>query len=133
MFIVLPYQGSRAEQVEIFYDQINIESYSGKTIHEIVLNSAEHGVFDADRPDLKKVSDILKSRTEGSFHHDHVRAKIVYVDEVIYIDEVGGILSSVTGEGRITYANLLQLDVTLQEIVGYEPSFTYGPYPKIEK
>ncbi len=110
-----------AEQVEIYYYSFFCGAHKNIDVKTIESENYEYGLFDGNDPDIKEVTRILKSKDpslDGLYKTWETRLKIIYPDDVIYVDQFGGVLSTKTGEGHLPPLLRYKLEFALNRATG---------------
>lgn len=102
--------------VSIYYIPFGVETYVPVTTDNIEKSAQRYGRIDSGGRLSKKISDLLMAAGEGSFNSERVRAKLIYPNEVIvYVDNLGGVLTSEMGARKIDERRLHRLGNLLEK------------------
>jgi hypothetical protein len=106
-----------AGDVEIFYIPIGVETYVPITENNIESSAIRFGNAKESERALERIRIILETASDGEFDDEMLRAKITLPNkEVIYIDNRGGISSSVNGTSKLGEQNLNDLKSVLESV-----------------
>ncbi|MDP5211332.1 hypothetical protein [Microbulbifer sp. 2205BS26-8] len=99
--------GGVLDLVKIYYVPIGVETYVPMTPENIEDSATSVGEVDPSSRQFKRLLNILYSSSRGQFKVDDLRVKIILPkNEIIYIDNHGGVRLPSSETHKLTYSDL---------------------------
>lgn len=116
-----------ADQVKIYYIPIGVETYIPITVENIETFYHRYGEVDLDNRKFKKFLRMINEAAPGNFDGYIIRAKIIFPDDqIIYIDNDGGISFITPDTRKLTSSRLKKAGKILEDLTDPKPLSKLG-------
>jgi len=104
-----------ADDIEIFYVPIGVQTYIPITEENIETSASRYGIVDDTSDAFLNIKRILQAAPDGDFNNEMLRVKMIVSErEIIYIDDSGGVLSSINGTSKLSREDVSHIKAILE-------------------